>query len=248
MTTFSDALDTHFPGAIPSRVFVEQTARELMGRAYGSENALACLFVCRDEIVRPFVDLVHSRWGHAFDFAALAGMVTAGKTGLHAAFSHAPISMGRRRCVFFALPHVAIDEAGTVGCTQRRGHFATSSACGALCKMRKEWEEGTLRTDFDPDDPEQSIVRQRVLRQVYGYQANIVERRDAPDIVRLTSMVHDAIVADLERSIAASMDPTRDDYSVLSGVLVHGPGGADHVWPRLGYLVEKGKREDVLGV
>ena len=42
-------------------------------------------------------------------------MFFAGKTALKAAMHHAPEGSGKERYVYYAMPHIAIDEEGRMG-------------------------------------------------------------------------------------------------------------------------------------
>ena len=66
-------------------------------------------------------------WWHA------GGVLTCGVTGISAGLSHAPVdSHGKERYVFFAFPHIAVDETGEPAAIFRPGREGKSSACGAL--------------------------------------------------------------------------------------------------------------------
>jgi Limiting CO2-inducible proteins B/C beta carbonyic anhydrases len=60
-------------------------------------------------------------------------VLTCGVTGIGAGLSHAPIdARGRERYIFFAFPHIAVDEKGEPAAIFRPGREGKSSACGAL--------------------------------------------------------------------------------------------------------------------
>ena len=69
--------------------------------------------------------------GEAFNVSSLGGMFFAGKTGLSAAMHHAPVMGGRERYVYYALPHIAVDENVQVGACRRHGREGASTACGS---------------------------------------------------------------------------------------------------------------------
>ncbi|MCA9498914.1 MAG: hypothetical protein KC588_06945 [Nitrospira sp.] len=75
---------------------------------------------------------LHNAWNGAFNFSSLAGMLYLGVKGFQAAHHHAPNTDGRERYVYFAFPHIAIDENGTFGNCRRTGRQVLSQACGAL--------------------------------------------------------------------------------------------------------------------
>ena len=141
------------------------------------------------------------------------------------------------RYAFFAMPHIAIDANGEVGVCHRAGQSQASSACGALVSFRSEMLGGRLSLELDPDDVVQSLLKQRLFRQVpYG---------DIPDLVGLTRMAHDAVLEDLERMITLTVNPGMSYYAVLTGVLIHGPKGANYVWPGSFYAVIDQRRHDL---
>jgi len=61
----------------------------LKGFGFTDENAIASVCICRDEISQTIRSHVKRMWGEAFNFSSLAGLFTAGKTGMKAFISHA---------------------------------------------------------------------------------------------------------------------------------------------------------------
>jgi hypothetical protein len=235
---FFEALDRHFPGAVLEEEFITETASRLSSEGFAKNNTIACVALCRDEITRPLFADVERVWGPAFSFAGLAGMVTAGRTGLAAAIHHAPIEAGRRRFVIYAMAHIAIDAEGTIGLVDRPGIPEPSSACGALVAFRNELQEGALVVEFDRYDTEQSLLRQRLLPLI-GYGT-------VPDLVDLTKLTVTAIEEDLQEIILSLAEEWREidrampaDAAMFSGIQIHGPDGANYVWP-LSALIKLG--------
>ncbi len=227
---FVEALDQHFPGAVLEGEFVAETAVRLGEEGFSNTNTLACVALCRDEMTRPLFADVEQVWGSAFSLAGLAGMVTAGRTGLAAAIHHAPVEDGRRRFVIYAMAHIAIDADGTIGRGDRPGLPEPSSACGALVAFRNELQEGTLEVEFDRYDTEQSLLKHRLLPLI-GYG-------DVPDLVDLTKLTVVAIEEDLLAILDSLSDGWREtdhampaDAAIFSGIQIHGPDGANYVWP-----------------
>ena len=138
MSTFTDSLDRFFPGAVREGEFVAATRDLLSPHGFTPDNTLACVAVCRDEIAGHLVGDVEQAWGPSFSLASLAGMVTAGRSGIRAAIHHGPIDGGRQHLIIYAMPHVAIGEDGTVGQVLRPGVPHPSTACGALVAFRED--------------------------------------------------------------------------------------------------------------
>ncbi|MFQ5593320.1 MAG: hypothetical protein ACE5HA_04160 [Anaerolineae bacterium] len=236
--SFRSALNQHFPNAMPESEFVRRTYQALLRHGFSEPNTIACVGVCRDELTRPLVDEIQHTWGEAFNFAGLAGMLFLGKTGFSAAQHHAPRMDGRERYVFFALPHVAIDSAGGIGLCTREGRQEPSHACGALIAFQQELAGGRLSLAFDPDDVEQSLLKQRLFPKIEGSKAS--------DLVALTKLAHEVIVEDLERMIDLTVDPAHSDYAALTGIQVHGPGKTNYIWPGTLRTVVSGQRHDLV--
>ena len=118
---FVEALDRHFPGALLEGEFLAGTASLLSSEGFSRDNTLACVALCRDEVTSPLFSDIERMWGPAFSLASLAGMVTAGRTGLAAAVQHAPIHNGRQHFVIYAMAHIAIGAGGTIGQVERPG-------------------------------------------------------------------------------------------------------------------------------
>ena len=90
MSGFDDTLERHFPGAVPSGVFLNQvwTSTEELGFKVG--NTLPLISICRDELTTDFFARIQAIWGPAFTLAGLGGVPALGRTGWGAAFSHIP--------------------------------------------------------------------------------------------------------------------------------------------------------------
>lgn len=240
---FVEALDRHFPGSSPEGEFIAATAQRLGGEGFSKDNTIACVALCRDEISRPLFTGVERIWGSAFSLAGLAGMVTAGRTGLAAAIHHAPVENGRRRFVIYAMSHIAIDADGTIGLVERPGIPDSSNACGALVAFRDELQAGSLEVEFDRYDAEQSLLKHRLLPLI-GYG-------EVPDLVDLTKLTVAAIEEDIGRILRALADEWRSadhpmlvDAAVFSGIQIHGPDGVNFVWPHSAHVGVGGDLSD----
>jgi len=234
VASFQQVMDRWFPGALPEGVFVERSREALAPLGFTAENTIACVGLCRDEISRPLVGRVVEAWGEAFNFSSLAGMLFLGKTGFRAAQGHAPFFGGRQRYVYLVAPHIAVGEDGTLGECRRSGQPAPSHACGALCAFLGELEAGRADAALDPDDLEQSLLKARLIRHL--------EWGRVPNLAELTLLAGLLILTDLQRMIDLTVDVGTADYSVLSGVQVHGPEGRALFWPNTTYAVVRGVR------
>ena len=112
---FDETLMRHFPGSRPSQEFIDYSLRILKPFGFQPDNSMACASVCRDELTRPFINKINETWGSLFNFSGLAGILYLGVTGFKAAHHHAPDTDGTERYVYFAFPHIAIDEQGIPG-------------------------------------------------------------------------------------------------------------------------------------
>ncbi len=240
---FAEALDRHFPGAVLGGEFIAETASRLSDEGFTKDNTIACVALCRDEVTRPLFSDVERAWGPAFSFAGLAGMVTAGRTGLAAAIHHAPIENGRRRFVIYAMAHIGVDAAGAIGWLDRPGIAEPSSACGALVAFRNELQGGALVVEFDRYDTEQSLLKHRLLPLI-GYG-------NVPDLVDLTKLTVTAIEDDLQAIILSLATQWREtnqampaDAAMFSGIQIHGPDRMNFVWPLSAHIEVGGDLRD----
>jgi len=236
---FDLAVRTHFPGAMPMDEFVDRLSRRLESwHGFARDNTLACVGLCRDERCRPFSARILGIWGEAFEFGALAGMLWLGRAGFNAARSHAPMVDGRQHYLFAVLPHIGIGPGGEIGMADAAGRPRPAEACGALIRFLHELESGRVDPSLDRHDVELSLLKQRLIPEL--------DLRQLPDLVELTRVAHRAALADLEMLAADAVDPSREDYAVLSGILIHGPDATSLVWPGPCYAVVAGTRTDLL--
>ena len=243
---FDASLQAHFPGTIPETEFVARTAQLLESEGFTTQNTLATVALCRDEIARSlFVD-VEERWGPAFSLASLAGMITAGRTGLSAALSHAPTSEGLKHIVVYAMPHIAIDRDGIIGQVRRPGLTEPSSACGALVAFRDGMLAGHHQIGVDRFDAEQSLLSHRLQP--------MMEHGEVPELVDLTKWAATAIEDDLttiiDEVLTDSIDDAdlRPDGATFTGIQIHGPDNTTYVWPRNAHLVIGGTLQDMAAI
>lgn len=238
MSDFQSTLDQHFPGALPEPEFVARMTEQLVARGFRADNTLPCVGVCRDELCRTLSTTIQEHWAQAFKLSALAGMLFVGRTGFRAARSHAPIEDGRERYLFTAMPHIGIGENGEIGRCERIGRPGHSKACGALVSFLNELESGTVTTATDPLDVEQSLLKQRLIRELPWARV--------PTLIELTKAAQRAIADDLDQLIRDSLDDRRDDWAVLNGIQIQGPGNRPYTFPGFCYSVVNGTRQALL--
>lgn len=233
---FEDILKKHFPIFYTEVDFVKKTYETLKQLGFTDDNCIASVCVCRDEISQSIRSIIKHVWGEAFNFSSLAGMFTAGKTGLKAAMHHAPRVDGKERYVFYVVPHIAVDENGNTGFCKRRGIKEDSSACGALCLFLDELYTGKLHIKIDEEDIEESLLKRRLVKEItYG---------DIPSLLELTKITRKVIQEDLEHAIEKVVDTSKSDYAVITGIQIHAPDG-NYVWPADSYAVLKGVKEEI---
>lgn len=232
---FRQALDAYFPNAISEAAFVRGSYKSLDSQGFNSDNTIACVGVCRDEITSSLLEKIQKAWGEAFNISSLGGMLLLGKTGFTAAQHHAPIDGGRERYIYFAMAHIAINADGDVGVCYRSGRPGSSEACGALIAFRQEMLDGELSLELDPDDIEQSLLKQRLIRKI--------RHGDVPDLATLTTIAYGVILEDLENMVELTIDPSVSDYAILTGIQIHGPDEEQYIWPGARYVVKNGQRE-----
>jgi len=179
-------------------------------------------------------------WGPVFSLASLAGLLTAGRTGMSAAAAHIPVEEDHRHFVLYAMAHIAIGSDGSIGVVMRPGLPEASKACGALTAFQGELVAGNLNISIDRLDLEQSFLKLRLLPLIrYG---------SVPSLVELTKLTADAIEADLSAIVRSLLDGGEarvTDGAFFTGIQIHGPGGVTYIWPRSGQLETNGERTEL---
>jgi len=233
---FTEVLKQYFPVVFTEVDYVKKTYSALKKRGFNDDNAFASVCVCRDEISQTVRSIIKHIWGEAFNFSSLAGMFTAGITGLRASMQHAPRVNGKERYVYYVVPHIAINEEGKTGFCKRKGIKEDSNACGALCHFLNELHQGKLHITLDEEDIEESLIKRRLLKEIpYGH---------IPDLLELTKITRKVIQADLENVIEKVVDKTKSDYAVLTGIQIHAPE-TNYIWPADSYVVIDGEKEEI---
>lgn len=211
-----------FPGAVPMGRFLAQQSAWLRSSGFAPDDSLAVSATCRDEILAPLRAQVRTHWHRAFDFSSLSGLPLAGLTGVRAALGHAPQTGSRTEIVVFALPHIGLLANGTLGQAMRRGRVDPTAACGSLIAAIEQTRKDPIGA-IDPDDPEQSLVRARLISETPDLAGS--------DLVTVTRTVQALMVTDLWRLLERISDADQVDVALVSGVVVHGPEGLDFVEP-----------------
>lgn len=224
--TFSTTLARDFPGAIPANQFVLATQDALKEHGVHRGSALPLIATCRDELAFALTAELQRAWGPGFNIASLAGLLTLGRTGIAAARQHAPVVNDRRTFVLVGLTHVGVDDEGTIGNCERPGVPGTSKTCGALMALHDAIRGGDAHTSdypyLDPDDPEQSRLRERITPHVTDQQT--------VDLLDITRIARDLIGQDTDTVIQVLRDhEVPADVAVFTGVHIHGPRGAEYV-------------------
>ncbi len=231
------ALSKHFPGIMSDKEFVARSLQALRAQGFEAHNTFAGVGLCRDELSRPFAEKIMKCWGNMFNVSSLAGMLFLGKAGFTASLHHAPDDEKGTRHVYFSLPHIGINSLDEIGFCYRPGQKQISKACGALVAFREELLSGSLRVDLDPDDLEQSLLKQRLIRKLqYG---------NVPDLIALTRIAYGCILEDLERMIQLTIKAS-SHYAIVTGILIHGPSSRNYVWPGKSYSVVDGEQHLLL--
>jgi hypothetical protein len=187
--------------------------------------------LCRDEITLTLKNKIDQIFGASFSTNGLGGVLTCGVTGVSAGLSHAPISKGsgKERYVFFSFPHISIDSRGTIGDISRPGRPGSSCACGALNKALIEIQNDGVVANckipgvHEPLDPEFTILKQRLARRLQ-YEGKGDEAAKGLDLVTITQVAERTITDDLEYLISKTVDPSKADYAVVTGVQIHNWG------------------------
>lgn len=231
---FKQTMNAHFPSSLPMHDYLRFSYKLLRPLGFCKTNSLACVSVCRDELTEPLMTAIQKQWSNIFSFSGLAGMMFMGKTGFLAAHQHAPHVGAVRRQVFFVFPHIGIASHGEVGLCERREGEPLSPACGALMALQQEMANHGPIPSFDPLDPEQSFIRQRL--------SNMEIDEGVPDLVTLTKRAYVHIVKDLENLISTLLDQDTTHYAVFSGIQIHGPVRKCYIWPGSSYCVTNNQR------
>jgi len=124
--------------------------------------------------------------------------------------------------VFFSFPHVAVNASGELGKVSREARH-DSHACGALLKVQGELQNQESinscpgKEVHDVKDPEYSILKHRLEQHMI--KTGIGHKGISLDT--LTTIAEQAITTDLEKLIKATVDESKADYAVVTGIQIH---------------------------
>ncbi|MFN3533884.1 MAG: hypothetical protein ACK4WB_00660 [Desulfatiglandales bacterium] len=234
--SYKETLLEKFPNVILEREFVRRTYNLLKELGFRDENTIACVCCCRDEISQTLPVLVRDVWGEAFNLAGLAGLFSAGRTGLNACLHHAPHHEGKERYVFYVAPHIGIDRRGNWGSVKRKGQNFDSSSCGALWGFWTEIKEGKIKTAIDERDLEMCYLRIRLLRKL--------RFNHVPDLLELTLAAHEVTLEDIEDDLQRLIDSKRSDYALFSGIQINAPD-TNYLVPLKAYALVDGRKKEL---
>jgi hypothetical protein len=124
-----------------------------------------------------------------------------------------------------------------VGHCRRPGQQEVTIACAALDTFRAELGRLVVSVEADPDDPEQTLLKSRLVHHV--------QTDSPPDLMELTRIAHEVIADDLQHLIDLTIDTTEADYAVLTGIQIHEPRNEGRIWPGRTYACVDGNRMDL---
>jgi len=247
----------HFPSALGADDFMARVEIALHTYGFTGHNTIACCNLCRDEATFTLKDKVEAIFGSSFSTNGLGGVLSCGVIGIKAGLSHAPISpdTGKEKYVFFSFPHIGIDSTGKVGNISRPGRSGASGACGALIAACGQIRDNGLEPNVkrpgvhESQNPEYSILSQRLARRMQ-YEGTSSDAVANMNLVDMTKVAERTITDDLEYLIKHSVDTSKADYAVVTGIQIHnwGPDFDDQspnlefVSPASMYVVVDGKR------
>ncbi len=217
-----DDVRTRYRHGHTNEAFAAWTVQALAPYGFASDNALAIIGVCRDELMFPVEQALHDEWGPAFDMSSLAAMVFLGRSGLAAAANHAPGTDGRRRFVIVVMPHIGIDRDGTVGMVDRVGQREPSTACGAIVGFRRILESGRLGGAIEPDDIEMTLLSAALSSAIDEADSSAPI---ATDLWSLTDLARRVATTEILRLSAGLLESDEADVAIFSAVMIHGPDG-----------------------
>lgn len=223
----TNPLQSHFPNSIKIDDYVSRAEKLLADKGFTSQNTIAMINVCRDEVTNGFKQMLDGIFGNSFTTIGLGGVLTCGKTGIGAGLSHSPVcsSTGKERYVFFSYPHVGIHptKADALGFVTRKGREEYGTACGALIKCLNELKAEGVEQNAKvpgvhvPEDIEYSILKQRLARTIQQSNSKI----QTINLATLTQFAEQRITNDLEQLIQQTVDTKKADYAVMTGIQIH---------------------------
>lgn len=234
--TYLETILSCFPSSLKEEEFARKSYSMLERIGFKSENTIACVCCCRDEISQTLPVLIREFWGEAFNLAGLGGLFSAGRTGVQACLHHSPHEEGKERYVFYIMPHIGIDKGGNWGKVKRKGQHSDSTSCGALVGFWNEIKEGKIKTAIDERDLEMCYLRIRLLRKLsFGH---------VPDLLELTLAAHQVTLEDIEDDLKRLIDPQKADYALFSGLQINAPD-QNYIAPLTAYVMIEGVKKEL---
>ncbi|KAL4419735.1 hypothetical protein ABPG75_006833 [Micractinium tetrahymenae] len=250
----------HYESAIGADDFIQRVEMALYAFGFTGENSIAMVNLCRDEVTVTLKQKIDAVFGASFSTNGLGGVLTCGAVGMGAGFSHSPIcsTTGKERYVFFSFPHISINSRGEVGPMSRPGRPGQSCACGALIKSWNELRSEGVTCNckipgvHDAVDPEYSILKQRIARRL-RHEGVTDESVQGLNLVDVTKVAERTISDDLEYLISKTVDTSKADYAVITGVQVHNwaydfedeSPNLEFVAPTSAYVVVNGQKTHI---
>lgn len=245
------ALSRYFPNSITIDDYMARAEMLLSHIGFTGKNTIAIMNVCRDESTNGLKQMVEQIYGASFTTTGLGGVLTCGQTGIGAGLSHSPVA-DKERYLFFSYPHIGVHPTAEngLGLVARKGRIDYGTACGALIKcmhdLKKEGIEVNKKQPgvHDPVDIEYSILKQRMARTICSEGLDI----DKMNLADVTKVAERRITSDLETLIKSTVDKTKADYAVLTGVQIHYWTDPEkyfkneYIWPQKSYAYVDGKR------
>jgi hypothetical protein len=235
-----EALDLHFPGALPGPEVHERLANVLGEYGIKPTNTILGTSVCSDEINTvngTLVDTMKKHWGTNFPLGGIGGAPYVGKTGFFAFSHHVPDD---GNVIVLYGPHVGITASGEVGKCLRNGQTKESTACGACVAAYQQSLAGNVGPDMALD------MQQSWLRGKVGPCVHRIKSAGNP-MAELAKVSYEAVA---ETVTAIANTDFGSGYLVLvGGIQLNMPKGyPDYFLPCSFTIQKKGQSpEDLLG-
>ena len=249
-----DRLNLFFPHSIKVDDYVSRVEILLNEYNFIGTNTIAMMNICRDESTNGLKEMIERIFGATFKITGLGGVITCGVTGIKAGLSHAPCDQDREKYLFISYPHIALHPTSEInhglGIVRRCGQVNTSYACGALIKCLEELQSEGIDNNIkspgvhEPDDVEYSILKQRLARMIKKKNIDV----NSMNLADITKLAEERISEDLEILISKTVDTTKADYAVFTGIQIHtweNPSEYwtnEHILPSLSYIVVDGEK------
>lgn len=242
MELFYNSLNNHFPDAVNNLVFLGNSIRKLNELGFTRQNTLAAHSICRDEILAPIRAIIRNIWGESFMLGGLAGMLSAGKTGIHAFSQHAPNISGERY-LFIIGPHITIDKNGNLASIKRRDRSGESAACGSLISCLNKFKNAN--GEYQPEFNHLDICQYFVESSLTPFQKEIIASK-YPEVV-ICKKALELMINHLELMREGIIDYEKHKVAVLSGIFIHAPEDHhDYFSPGECYTVINNEKKQLL--